>query len=455
MIVMFACQFAGLKITLVNPVYLDHELQHTLQLTTPKYVFIESQHLGKFQANKWDETTLIRMDEGTPETKQLHSVSALTDTEADVATAKAVQPVSLDEVAFLCFSSGTTGLPKAVQITHNNTACMMHTLNSIPGAWKFDPLKSVCFLPFFHAFGLQTGALLSTHNRGTMHLCTPFTPQKFVQIIETERVEMTGVSPPLVAALCTVPGLRPDQFKSLRFMISGGAALDAANQKRCMDRLQVPICQGWGMSELCVANCGIGFNQTYGSVGWLMPGVKARIVDEKMQDVPVGERGELLINSGTVMKGYYKNEAANQATFHEPGRWLRTGDLVTVDANGELWIIDRIKEVIKVGSYQVPPAELEGILKTHPKVRLAAVVGVQNKRDLTEMPRAYIELRPEVTDAHPELIKDIDHFLSSQTSDYKHLTGGIKIIPSVPVSATGKVVRKDIRKMAAEDPDLQ
>ena len=250
LVTMFACQFSGLTITLVNPQYLDHELGHTLKLTDPKFVFFEEGNLAKFQANAWPESKLIAMDKVVAENASFRTTRQLLKPDTDVNSAKASTPASIDEVAFLCLSSGTTGLPKAVQLTHRNVAAMLHTLNSIPGAFAFKPFKSAVFLPFFHAFGLQTGALLSHKNRGTMHLCTPFTLERFVKLVEEERIEYSGLSPPLVAGLCTVPGLRPEQFSSIRFTICGGAALDAVNQTRCQDRLGIQILQGWGMSEL-------------------------------------------------------------------------------------------------------------------------------------------------------------------------------------------------------------
>ncbi len=444
---LFAAQYAGLKISLANPMYLSKELAHVRDLTKPRYLFIQARNLQRYLDIGIDESQLILLDEEAQPSTKLRRVADLELSASDLDALRkenggslppAAVPPSWDETVFLPCSSGTTGLPKAVELTHSNVVHMLSLLNGIPHAYEARALRSLCFLPFFHAFALLTSVLLSPLNRGTLHVLAPFDAARFVATVARERIETTQLVPPIIAALSTSPSLKREMFASLRFAACGGAALDGESQQRIWERLGINVIQGFGQTEQTVGLIGMCADAKPGTVGWIMPAAEARLVDDEDRDVKIGERGELLVRGPNIMKGYYLNAAATKETFLEPGRWLRTGDIALCDpSTGEFAIVDRKKELIKYKGYQVAPAELEGLLKAHPKVRLAAVIGIYDKQQMTELPRAYIELAPHVPapkDGAEEqaLCNEFDQFIRGQTSTHKYLRGGIKILPQVP-----------------------
>ena len=302
-LVLFACQFLGLKTALANPMYLSHELAHVLRLTSPKYIFIQARNLKKFSVIGHPWSTLVLMDQNLNGYQGLGSLKTLYASPEECKGAKPHVPEDLDDVTYFCMSSGTTGLPKAVEITHRNVGAMLTMANHIPGGYDGKPFRNLAFLPFFHAFALLVCVMLTPFNHGTLYIQVPFDPKKYVETIAREQIEVSPVVPPVVAALSVAPGLKPEMFKSMRFMPCGGAALDADSQRRAKERLGLPIVQGWGMSEVTVGMLGLCLDAEIGSCGWLMPSGEARLVDEEMKDVKRGERGELLVRAPNVMKG--------------------------------------------------------------------------------------------------------------------------------------------------------
>lgn len=180
---------------------------------------------------------------------------------------------------------------------------------------------------------------------------------------------------------------------------------------------------------------------------------KAKCVDiETGQPVKQFERGELWVRGPNIVKGYFQNEQANKDTFTED-RWLKTGDVAMVDDQGNFSIVDRIKELIKVKGYQVAPAELEGLLLTHPQVASAAVIGIYDKEVGTEWPRAYIELKGgrKEKGKEEEIAKDITSFIKKKTSPQKQLKGGVRFLDKIPASPSGKLLRKDLRALVKQE----
>jgi acyl-CoA synthetase (AMP-forming)/AMP-acid ligase II len=343
------------------------------------------------------------------------------------------------DLAVLPYSSGTTGLMKGVMLTHRNLVA------NIEQAWNSMPLGPedtlVGVLPFFHIYG-QTVVLNMGLAKGSTIVTMPrFDLDQLLDVVERHGVTWLHVAPPLILALATAPQVEGRDFSSLKLVISGAAPLDAELSGRAEARISAPIRQGYGLTELSPVSHKSRLERIEetppGSVGALIPNTEARLVDpETGADVADGEEGEIWIRGPQVMKGYLNNPAATSETLAANG-WLRTGDIGRIDENGFFFIVDRLKELIKYKGYQVPPAELEAVLVSHPKVRDAGVIGMRTE-DGEEEPMGCVVVEGDV-DAD-ELLD----YVAGRVAPYKKLRR-IEFVDEIPKSASGKILRRILR----------
>ncbi|CAD6893743.1 unnamed protein product [Tilletia caries] len=423
-IVLMALQFVGCQAALINPAYTQSEaivlMERDQQLALPHW-------------------------------------QALVASERDAREAKSGPLTSVHDTAYLAFSSGTTGLPKAVELTHRNIISMVRYIMSTPDVRKGGVMykrhsRLISILPFFHCFSLVKNLHTSLATRSTLYSLQRFDPQTFSRVIEQEAVDIAHLVPSVCLVLTKTPAANKASFRSLRFCSSGGAPLDLELQKSLREQLGVPVLQSWGMTETTVGCMGVDYDSPLGSVGKLMPGVEARLVDSHGHDVPRGQRGELWIRAANVCKGYYRDPEATAEAITKDG-WLHTGDVGIIDENDSFTMVDRVKELIKYKGFQVAPAELEGVIAAHPKIAAAGVVGIYDRSQATELPRAYIQLQPHVTEARSQIEEEIMAWVKERCSPPKWLRGGVKVVERVPVSPSGKIVRKELRRMAEADQE--
>ena len=446
-------QFAGLRVALANPDYARKELKHVYKLTKPKKVIVHSTYLARASQANVKMFTVILTD-----TKLGRGgVSSIGELLADADAAKAAQPFIPDDLsttAYLPSSSGTTGLPKAVQISHKNIVSMLSmnlvTPGFVPDGLDTEQVRMLSFLPFFHAYGLVGQLHLVLRLQGQLFILRPFTPDSLCKALQTHKINLLNCVPPALTKLSKHPGTTRAAFATVKRIRCGAAPLDAETEAKFSELTGVEVKQGWGMTELTLAGLDPSSGQqTPGSVGCLIPSTLAKVVDVSSgEPVAPGERGELLIKGDQVFSGYLSNPEETKASFTADG-FFHTGDVVIVDPRtGEFSIVDRLKELIKYQGFQVAPAELEGILVTHPSVAAAAVVGRYDKSKATELPCAFIELSPKAkSQAKDAARKEIDDFVKSKVSHHKFLRGGIHFVDKVPVSASGKILRKEVRAM--------
>lgn len=328
---------------------------------------------------------------------------------------------------------------------------MLVTLVSIPGFYD-KPWRAIAVAPFFHAMALSNSVHLPIFKRGSyVAIMQRFDPGQFLDIVKEEEIDFANLAPPALRILMSHPKVK--QLERIELMCVGAAPLDGELQEKAMKTFGCEIAQGHGMTETTVGTLGMQRNRKLGSCGPPMPGLELRVVDDDGNDVKQGERGELLARAGNIFTGYWKNEKATKETFTEDGQWLKTGDIAIVHETGDFSIVDRKKELIKYKGYQVAPAEIEGLLLQHPKVAAAAVIGIYDKELVTELPRAYIQLKPNQIQSSniEQLKKDIIDFIEKQTSSHKRLRGGVRILDQVPVNPSGKILRKEIRALAAKE----
>jgi acyl-CoA synthetase (AMP-forming)/AMP-acid ligase II len=341
------------------------------------------------------------------------------------------------DLALLPCSSGTSGLPKSVMITHRS--CVANVLQQ-RAALPFGPDDRVLAVaPFFHATGFAVVANGTLHGGGTVVTMPRFDVGGFLALLETYRITAMVVVPPIVLALAKHPAVDGHDLSALRWLACGAAPLGAELQQACAQRLGCPVLQGFGMTEV---NAGaalwpLGTPVVPGAAGKLLPGVTARIVDPLTgDDLGPGETGELWLRSQSVMAGYLNDPTATAATLDADG-WVHSGDIARIDADGALFVVDRLKELIKVKGFQVAPAELEAVLRTHPSIREAAVVGVPDER-AGERPKAFVVRSGRLS---AEQVLD---WVADRVAPHKRL-GAVEFIDVVPTSPAGKTLRRLLR----------
>ncbi|CAG0886397.1 unnamed protein product [Darwinula stevensoni] len=340
-----------------------------------------------------------------------------------------------DDVVLLPSSSGTTGVPKGVLITHRN---MTHALVSMDLKTLLDLSPDdvvMVFLPLFHIYGCTLMA--KTLQSGNRLVVMPhFDFVEMLTAIQEHHVTLLPLVPPVALVLSHHPVVDNFNLRSLRKIVSGAAPLSGELQMKVERRLKVP---GYGMTEGPLACLLTPVDKTKpGSVGIVVPYFEVKLTNIETGKTELKE-GELCIRGPQLMKGYLRREAETAATIDSSG-WLHTGDVGKVDEDGYFYIIDRIKELIKHKGFQVAPAELEGLLLTHPEVIDAAVIGRPDTA-AGELPTAFVVLKSG-SNLKPN---DIQSFVDKRVSSHKRLRGGVIITDAIPKSPSGKILRRFLR----------
>lgn len=355
-------------------------------------------------------------------------------------------------LAVLPYSSGTTAKPKGVMLTHSNLTANVAQIRPLQGMQADDRLLAV--LPFFHIYGMTVLLNAALHARARLIIMPSFDLGEFLGNIANHKCTYAYIAPPVAVALAKHPLVDSFDLSSLRGIMSGAASLDADLGHAVADRLGCNVVQGYGMSELSPVShitphdgglASIGRVAPLDSCGWTVPNAESKLIDPDTGaeiGVPadgLSETGELWFKGPNVMAGYLGNEQATRETIDTDG-FLHTGDLAKVDATGCVYIVDRLKELIKYKGYQVPPAELEALLLTHPDIADAAVIGVHDSESGEEVPKAFVVKQPSAELSADEVIA----FVAGQVAPYKKVRQ-VEFIDAVPKSAAGKILRRELR----------
>jgi acyl-CoA synthetase (AMP-forming)/AMP-acid ligase II len=347
--------------------------------------------------------------------------------------------VAPDDVVLLPYSSGTTGLPKGVEITHRAAVAQLAQLEPLLTLSPADTVLAVA--PMYHCMGLIVVVANALAQGATVVTMTRFAFEPFLQAMQDHRVTATVIAPPIALGLAHHPAVDAYDLSALRWVGCGAAPLDAVTEETCARRLDCLVGQGYGMSEATAAIAVVPTPEperiVRGSVGELLPGTEARIADPATGvDLGAGAEGELLIRGPQLMRGYRGRPEATAATIDAEG-WLHTGDLATVDAGGVVRITDRLKELIKVKGFQVAPAELEGLLCSHPAVADAAVIGVPDEA-AGERPKAFVVTRGA---AMPD---EVMAWMADRVAPHKRLCA-VEVVDEIPKLPSGKILRRVLR----------
>ena len=348
-----------------------------------------------------------------------------------------------DDLVVLPYSSGTTGLPKGVMLTHHNLVanlCQFHGFESQPRLEENDIVLAV--LPFFHIYGMVVVMKLALAHGATVVTMPRFDMADFLALIQRYRITTLPMVPPMVLGLAKSPLVDQYDLSSLRTLFCGAAPLGAELSIEAGNRVGCPVVQGYGMTEaspvthLSPKNAK---NAKPGSIGKVIPMTEVRIVDvDSGADQGPNAEGELWIRGPQIMRGYLNQAQATADSIDEAG-WYRTGDIGYADEEGFFYIVDRVKELIKYKGLQVSPAELEALLLTHPDIMDVAVIPIPDE-EAGELPKAYVVTRTGDLDNEP-LAAQIMAFMAELVSPHKRIRV-IEFCSEIPKSASGKILRR-------------
>ncbi|KAF2718043.1 AMP-binding enzyme [Polychaeton citri CBS 116435] len=448
--------FAG-----TNPAYTPGELCHTLKSARVKYVLVQPALLEAMekacqQAGLPRDRIIIFNPNGEPcPPGYLQWSDLLSHGEKDWIRFNDLETAK-NTTAALLFSSGTTGLPKAAILSHYNFVAQQ-TLVYDTQDRPWTPIRLYA-LPMFHAAMTPSACCGPLREGGEGYVLPRFDPEAWFWA--NERYKVTDIAFVPATAIMTVnsPLRYKYSLKSARVAFCGAAPMDKMLQARVQDLMGegATITQVWGMTEtscICTRFKYPEYDDT-GSVGRALVGIDLKLVDDNGRDITDYDiRGELCVRGPTVVRGYFENEEANSRDWDEDG-YFHTGDIAFRNRVTKLWyIVDRKKELIKVRANQVAPAELEGVLLTHPDIADAAVIGVPNpeskRYEGDELPRAYIIRRPGEGGKLTET--DVHEFTKDKLASFKRLCGGIVFTDAIPKNQSGKILKRTLREQAKKE----
>ena len=432
-VIYYAIAKLGAVVVPVNFLYRKAELEYIFNDSGATAFFGDSRYLEEAIAAMAHSRIKLRIaaGEGLPE-----GFVPLADMSGELGALE-THPSKGDEAFAIIYTSGTTGRSKGAVLTHKS---LMTDATAVARVRYTEPVDVVLgVLPLFHIYGQTHSLNISIYAGLTIRLWEAFDAQEVFTAIEEEKSTLLYAVPTMVNRLVELAVKNPPRRSSLRFCISGGASLPVEVLHRFEKAFQATIYESYGLTEFsptCIENP-FGRPTRPGSIGLPIPGFRVRVVDESDRDVAAGVVGELLVAGDAVMKEYLNQPEATAETLR--GGWLHTGDLARRDEDGYIYIVDRKKEMIIRGGYNVYPREVEEILYTHKDVLEAAVLGVPNA-DLGEEIAAVIALRPGATASAEEF----KQFVKDRLAPYKY-PRIIKLVDELPKTATGKIFKRGIQ----------
>ncbi|KAF9295289.1 hypothetical protein BGZ74_010894 [Mortierella antarctica] len=341
-----------------------------------------------------------------------------------------------ETTALICYSSGTTGRSKGVELSHVNLCVNALQVTAADG--PIPPCENVelSVLPMYHAYAIQLQLVCGIYNGAPNIILQKFDFENFLRAIQEYNISNLKLLPPQVLMLIKSELTAKYDLSTVKEITVGAAP--------CSRELV----------EALIAKYPKFHKMVHGSAGKVLPNQEVRVVDaETGLDATPGQPGEIWVRGPNVMKGYRNNPEATRLTI-DAQEWLHTGDIAVVDGEQNFFVVDRMKELIKYKGFQVPPAELEAVLQTYPLVLDAAVIGVWNEAQATEVPLAFV-VKQGTMEGQALTEQAVAEYVASKVSAHKRLRGGVRFIEAVPKSAAGKILRKDLRAAVAKEKEIK
>lgn len=482
-IALYGCFAAGIKVSPINSSYTPPEIKHQLTDCGAKAVVVHPlllpnliqafalMGINEGQAKKriiiadWKESQALSDDvkrryKGYTVFEEALNVGKMVKEEA-------FDGRYADETALMCYSSGTTGLAKGVETTHKNLVAIMCMFPAVFIRLEPGVDKMLGFLPGYHIYGLVKVLLYPIAKGAAAVIIRGFDVAMFGKAIGKYRASVLPMVPPVILLLAKNPVFEKFDFSSVKLITSGAAPLGKDLTLEVVARLRklgsnALVVQGYGLTETSPTahfNPVETWDTKAGTIGPLLPNLEARLVRDDGTDAPEGERGELWLRGPSIMKGYLHNASATLNSI-TPDGWFQTGDVAIIDKDGWYSIVDRKKELIKYKGFQVPPADLEAVLISHPEIVDSGVIGVYSKKDETELPRAYIVPKPgskALGSAQEREVfqREVAKWITSKVAKHKYLRGGVVVVEAIPKSAAGKILRKELRERAKKEMEAE
>jgi 4-coumarate--CoA ligase len=442
---------AGAVATTVNSLYTAEEIAKQLTDAGASWLFTISPFLDRAEPAAASAgippERIVVLDGGPSPSGAAHPALGEALAAGLAAPEVAVDPHA---VAVLPYSSGTSGTPKGVMLSHYNLVANVAQGRPMLGVTDQDTLLAV--LPFFHIYGLTMLVNAAFLNRARLVTMPKFDLAEFLRITQEHRCTYLFIAPPIAVALAKHPLVDQYDLASVRVAFSGAAPLDADLGNAVAARLGCTMLQGYGMTELSPASHIMPLSEAgrmpLSSVGLTVPNTQCKLLDPATdEEIPlpregVSERGHLLVRGPQVMLGYLNRPDATAAAI-DPDGFLRTGDIATVRADGVVTIVDRLKELIKYKGYQIAPAELEAVLLTHPRIADAAVIGVRAD-DGEEVPKAFVVAQAGAAAGEELTAEDVMAFVAEHVAPFKKVRV-VEFLDAIPKSSSGKILRRQLR----------
>ena len=424
----YGVSMAGGISTTANPLYTADELANQLNDSHARFLLtappLLERALQAAERARVEEVFVLGEAEGaTPFAALLASEGEPPEVDVDPA----------DDLVALPYSSGTTGLPKGVMLTHRNLVANLCQGDQF--LVRDDQERVIAVLPLYHIYGLSVLMCGAVWKGATLVTMPRFDLEEFLRLLQDHRITRAFLVPPIVLALAKHPLVDKYDLSSLNTVLSGAAPLDAGLERAATERVDATVTQGWGLTETSpVLTTNLGGEPRPGSVGRLLPNTECRIVDPVSgADVPAGEIGELVVRGPQIMKGYL-GRPEETAQMLDPDGWLHTGDLGYADPDGYLYVVDRVKELIKYKGLQVAPAELEAVLLSHPAITDAAVVRSPDE-EAGEVPKAF------VVTSSPLTADEVMAYVAERVAPFKKVRQ-VEFVDEIPKAPSGKILRR-------------
>ncbi|KAK5643334.1 hypothetical protein RI129_007179 [Pyrocoelia pectoralis] len=445
---------AGFKISCINPSLTPDEMGRQLIQADTKMVFTTSEaYKNVFHATQLSKLQIpIIVLKVKEETQLPNETIDFNDTLRHVHKVRLNLRKNHEDTIMILFSSGTTGYPKAVEITNKNVVSNLLQLstldfNAFVPADEFHQEVVPIVAPMYHVLGIMVLLLKGLLNGCKLVTIPKFTLKLFLNTLEQHKASVLYGAPPIIHLLLSNEHVKQSHLASLKTIVSGAAPLKAVDVTKLLDKLngRVNVLQGYGLTEITAVSHlqtpSIENGIKPGGIGLLVPGTEAKILSPDGEELGANKTGELILRGPQVVKGYYNNEQATKESFSSDG-WFKTGDLGHYDEDDHFFITDRIKDLIKVKGYQVAPGELEELMRHHPDIADVAVIGVSHDK-FGEVPKAF------VVPKHDSKITstDIQEYVNNRVVNYKRLVGGVVFIESVPKSPAGKILKKELKHL--------